>query len=479
MEKPNLPAELLQKVPPEILGYIAYLENQVGTLEKRVNDLEVRLNLNSQNSSKPPSSDPPSAPPRPSKEKSGKKRGGQPGHTRHMRELVPVEEVQDVKKWWPTQCRNPKCSHQLNPHEQQGSPVRQQVTEISLNPLTITEHQYYACACSICGEVTRAERPTEVPAGMFGAGLVAIVSILHGRYRLTEREIVQALEGLWGLDLSLGSVAEMCHQTSEALAQPYEEILEEVSNSKKLNVDETGWKLGKMRHWLWVAVSSMVTVFHLNKKRDKAAFRRLVRETYNGIITSDRFSSYNGLEATLHQWCWAHLMRDFRRMSERGGESGIWGEEALELSRQVFGEWQVYRESGGEISFEMLQKALEPIRADFEQLLNEGKEHSDGAVRSLSQELLKASASMWVFSKLEGVEPTNNAAERALRPAVIWRKTCFGSQSEGGLRFVERMLTVCATLKQQGRELIGFVVSALRAKWHGEAVPSLLSSASP
>jgi transposase len=479
MQKPNLPAELLQKLPPEAQAYIAYLEYQVTTLENRVNDLEAHLNLNSQNSSKPPSSDPPSAPPRPPKEKSGKKRGGQPGHTRHLRELVPVEEVQEVKKWWPTKCRNPKCSHQLKPLDQQGSPVRQQVTEISLNPLTITEHQYYACACSICGEVTRAERPTEVPAGMFGAGLVAIVSILHGRYRLTEREIVQALEGLWGLDLSLGSVAEMCHQTSEALTQPYEEILEEVSSREQLNVDETSWKLGKMRHWLWVAVSSLATVFHLNKKRDRAAFRRLVKESYKGIITSDRFSSYNGLEAALHQWCWAHLIRDFRRISERGGEGGIWGEEALELSRQVFEEWQAYRESAGEVSFVMLQKVLEPIRADFEQLLCEGKEHSDSRVRSLSVELSKATESMWVFSKVEGVEPTNNAAERALRPAVIWRKTCFGSQSEGGLRFVERMLTVSSTLKQQGRDLIEFVVSAIRAKWHGGAVPSLLWCPSP
>jgi transposase len=476
MEKPKLPAELLQKVPPEIQVYIAYLEKRVDTLETLVKELEGRLNLNSQNSSKPPSSDPPSAPPRPSKEKSGKKQGGQPGHTRHIRELVPVEKVDEVKEWWPTQCRNPKCNSQLNPQHQEGSPIRQQVTEISLNPLTITEHQYYACSCSSCGEVTRAVRPPEVPAGMFGAELVGIVASLHGRFRLTEREIVQAVEGLWGLELSLGSVAEMCQEVSEALAKPYQEILLEISSSDHLNVDETGWKLGKMRQWLWVAVSGLATVFLLNSKRDKAGFRKLVSEIYKGTITSDRFSSYNGLEAGLHQWCWAHLMRDFRRISERGGEGGIWGEEALELSGQVFEVWGAYCESQGEMSLAQLQKMLEPIRSDFDQLLCEGKEHSDGKVRSLSGELLKASASMWVFSEVEGVEPTNNAAERALRPAVIWRKTCFGNQSEGGLRFVERMLTVSATLKQQGRDLIKFVVEALRAKRQGLSMPSLLSS---
>jgi transposase len=161
-------------------------------------------------------------------------------------------------------------------------------------------------------------------------------------------------------------------------------------------------------------------------------------------------------------------------LSERAGAGGIWGEEALELSGQVFEEWHEYRESGGEMSLGELKAALEPIRIDFRQLMEEGKVHKDRAVRSLSGELRKAEASLWVFSEVAGVEPTNNAAERALRPAVIWRKTCFGSQSEGGLRFVERILTVSATLKQQGRELIEFVAQALRAKWFGLPTPLLV-----
>jgi transposase len=235
-------------------------------------------------------------------------------------------------------------------------------------------------------------------------------------------------------------------------------------------VDETGWKLGKMRQCLWVAVSGIATVFLLNSKRDKAAFRKLVSEAYRGTITTDRLKSYNEIEAALHQWCWAHLIRDFRRISERGGEGGIWEEEALELSGQVFKQWQAYRECQGEMSLSSLRKVLEPIREDFKQLLNEGKEHVDGAVRSLSVELLKASESMWVFSEVEGVEPTNNVAERALRPAVIWCKTCFGSQSEVGLRFVERMLTVCATLKQQGRDLVKFMVEWKQSEQKGMAL---------
>ncbi len=266
----------------------------------------------------------------------------------------------------------------------------------------------------------------------------------------------------------------MCQKTSVALAEVYEEAQKQIPESKQLNLDETSWKKGKKKHWLWVAVSRLVVVFHLKEKRDSAAFRKIVGEEYGGVITSDRFRSYSGLEAEKHQWCWAHLIRDFRRLSERAGSGGVWGEEALELSRQLFEEWQEYRQGEGKMSLEELKEALGPIRTDFKQLLKEGKTHRDGAVRSLSGELNKAEASLWVFSEVAGVEPTNNAAERALRPAVIWRKTCFGSQSESGLRFVERMLTVATTLKQQGRDLIEFLAQALRAKWFGLPVPTLL-----
>jgi len=218
MEKPRLPAEIIEKLTVEVRVYIAYQELQLKFLEGKVSELEERLNQNSQNSSKPPSSDPPSAPPRPPKKKSGKKRGGQVGHTRHIRQLEPVEKVNEVKEWWPTQCANPACGQPLRPRDQVGEAKRQQVWEIVLNPVVVTEHQIYACECPECGRVSRAE-PAEVPRGMFGAQLVAAVASLHGRYRLTEREIVVALEGLWGLKLSLGSVAQMCQKSSEALAE--------------------------------------------------------------------------------------------------------------------------------------------------------------------------------------------------------------------------------------------------------------------
>lgn len=464
MEKPELPAEILQSLPPPLVAYIAYLE-------QRIVELEARLNLNSQNSSRPPSSDPPSAPPRPPKVKTGKKPGGQVGHKRHERKLVALEEVNEIKQWWPQECE--KCQLPLRPHDQVGQPMRQQVWEIPKVKAQVIEHQYYQCECPSCGRLNRAARPGEVGRGSFGPQLSATVAVLHGRYRLTSREIVAVAQALWGLELSLGSVVQLCQHTSAALATPYEEAVTSLKQSEHSYTDETGWKKGKLRRWLWVAVGRLVTVFQVSQTRGSAGAKQLLGEAYGGVAISDRLRSYNWLEPKRHQWCWAHLLRDIRGLSQRAGPGGEWGQEMLELVRQLFLEWELYR--SGEQSFAELGESLRPIRADIEQLLDEGQSNADGAVRSLSQELLKAPASLWVFSEVSGVEPTNNRAERALRPAVIWRKTCFGSQSEGGERFVERMLTVSATLKQQGRDLLDFVVRALQAHWFGETGPSLLS----
>ncbi len=266
----------------------------------------------------------------------------------------------------------------------------------------------------------------------------------------------------------------LCHKTSQALAPVYEQALTTLQHSEHSYTDETSWKRQKLRHWLWVGVSKLVTVFYLSQTRGSDGAKHLLGQEYEGVVISDRLRSYGWLEAQRHQGCWAHLLRDFRAISQRGGAGGIWGQEMLELVSQLFCEWQIYRTR--EQSWAELGEGLAPIRADIHQLLSEGQDSQDGAVASLCRELLKSEASLWVFSFSEvvGVEPTNNGAERALRPAVIWRKTCFGSQSERGERFVERILTVAASLKQQGRDLIEFVVSALKAHWFGESVPSLL-----
>jgi len=241
VQKPFVPTEIMEKLPVEVQVYIDYLE-------QRLADLENKLAQNSQNSSKPPSSDPPAAPVRPPKKTSGKARGGQLGHKQHLRRLELSEKVTVEREYYPSQCSNPKCLAQLSYRDQIGEPIRHQVWEIVRSPIQVSEHRYYRCECPCCQTETKASRPEGVPVGNFGVELVAVVAVLHGRYRLSMGEIVAVLQALWGLKLSSAMVAKMCQQTSTALAPPYTEAHQTLKESGSANVDETSWKLGRAKH---------------------------------------------------------------------------------------------------------------------------------------------------------------------------------------------------------------------------------------
>jgi transposase len=317
-------------------------------------------------------------------------------------------------------------------------------------------------------------RPKDVPSGNFGPELVALVAVLHGRYRVSMGEVVLVLEAIWGLKLSKGMVAKMCEQTSQALASPYHQAHAVIKTTHQNNIDETSWKLAGQKYWLWVVAAEFLTGFYLAKSRSRKSFETLVGKEYSGIVTSDSYNAYAALETHRHQFCWAHLLREIRGLSQRGGAGGEWGLTALSWVAQLFEAWYWYREGAGVITIGQLADKLASIRAGFLAHLETGKTLPDGKVRCFCEQLLKGEESLWVFSTKEGIEPTNNAAERALRPAVIWRKSCFGSQSEKGLRFVERILTVAATCRKRGKDLLAFVAATLKADWFSNPVPSLL-----
>jgi transposase len=283
-------------------------------------------------------------------------------------------------------------------------------------------------------------------------------------------EVVTLLEAMWGLKISKGMVAKMGEQISTALATPYTEAHAAVKVTSRSNVDETNWKLCGQKHWLWVAATEELILFYLAKSRSRASFETLVGKEYGGIVTSDRYNAYAALETHRHQFCWAHLLREIGGLSQRGGTGGEWGLTALSWVEQLFEAWYWYRENANTVTIGQLSQKLAPIRAGFNSHLEAGKTLPDGKVRCFCEQLLKAEAS---FSANYGVDPTNNAAERALRPAIIWRKSCFGSQSEKGLRFVERILTVAVSCQKRCKDLLAFVATALKADWFGEPVPSL------
>ena len=472
MDEPQRPAELSeeawQATAPEARQFIALLVAKLAALE-------ARLNQNSQNSSKPPSSDPPSAPPRPTKTPRGKPKtkGAQPGHPDQQRELLPEAEVDTVVPLRPSCCSF--CSAELpDSLPSLGLPLRQQVFELPEFKPLVTEYQFHSVCCPHCRELVTAPRPADVPPGSFGPRAVALIALLHGRYRISNRELVALLEMVWLLPISLGSVANLQQVASSALAPAYAEVQAAIEDDDHVNADETRWREGLRKPWLWVAVGSVATLFLLAYGRGKKQLRSLLGETFAGLVSSDRFTAYNSLPTERRQLCWAHIVRNLRARAEAAGP---WQQEAaalLGLAEEVLVVWAKYRE--GELSQAAMKQQLEAIQAAMRQRL-EGYKQQTNTLGALCSELLKYWEALWTFAYSEGVEPTNNAAERALRPAVLWRKGCYGTQSEAGSRFVERMLTVSATCQQHDRPLLPYLVEAITAHWAGQPAPRLLPSA--
>ena len=444
-------------------------------LQARIAELEARLNQHSQNSSKPPSSDPPSAPPRPARTPRGRKAGAQVGHPRHERPDPSPEQITDAQDHYPDACAS--CHNRFLDWRYDACAVRTQyVWELPLFHPEITAHHYHTLCCQNCGELTTAPRPPDVPPGGFGPRAAAGVAVLHGDYHLSDRLVVRLLHEFFGLPISLGGVVELQQTASAALKPVYEAIHSVVQQQDRCNIDETSWKEAGERRWLWTMVTAIASVFLIASTRSGRALRQLLGEHFEGILGSDRHRPYLKQAPEHHQICWSHLQRNFQALLERGGRLGIWGADFLALSRVVFRLWHLYRE--GTIDRAMLQAAMAPVQAAVHALLERGARRAD-APEALCQELLAHEAALWTFVREERVEPTNNAAEQALRGAVIWRKSCFGAQSAEGNRFVERMLTVSASCRKQHRHLLTFVTEAIAAYWAGLPAPILLPAIPP
>jgi transposase len=454
---------------------LAELQQQHLLLQARTAELEARLNQHSQNSSKPPSSDPPSAPPRPARVPRGRKPGAQPGHAHHERPDPSPEQITQVQDSYPDTCAT--CHEELHERRWDACAVQiQYVWELPIVRPDITAHHYPTLCCPRCGELTTAARPPDVPPGAFGPRTAAAIAVLHGDYHLSDRLLPRLLQEFFGMPIGLGSVVGLQQIASTALAPVYATIHTAVHQQDRCTVDETGWKEAGKQRWLWTMVTAIATCFVVASSRAGPALRQLIGETFTGIMTSDRHRPYLKQPPERHQLCWSHLIRNFQALVDRGGVLGVWGADLMELSRVVFRLWHVYRE--GTIDRPTLQMVMAPIQATFHGLLVRGARRCD-APEALCQELLAHEEALWTFVREERVEPTNNAAEQALRGAVIWRKSCFGAHSAEGNRFVERILTVSATCRKQHRHLLTFVTEAIAAHWAGRPAPTLLSTSLP
>ena len=452
-----------------LLELNAHLQARVAEQQARIAALEERLGQNSRNSSRPPSSDSPAVAPPAPRPRSGRAPGGQPGHPGHHRSLLPVEQVDDVVPVKPPQCRG--CGAGL--HGEDPTPQRHQVTEVPRVRPQVTEYQLHTLACTQCGLATSAALPPGVPTGAFGPRLAATVAVCTGVYHLSKRTTAELLADLFGVELALGTVT-ACEQTvSAVLAAPVADAHAYVQEHAVVHADETGWREGRQRAWLWVAATALVTVFLIHPRRGLVAAQALLG-AFAGILVTDRWCAYNRWAVERRQLCWAHLVREFTAFSERGGAATPLGRALLEETKQMFAWWDRVRD--GTLGRESFRAAMGPVRARVEALLREGTACRHAKTAGTCREILKLAPALWTFVAVLGVEPTNNAAERALRPAVLWRKGCFGTHSATGSRFVERMLTVAATLKQQRRNVVDYVTDVCVAALHHQPALSLLPS---
>ena len=469
-DKLTIPLELEAEMTPAVRAFVLMLLKRIETLEAEVDDLKRRLGKTPQNSSLPPSSQHPHAKPAPPKPKSNRKRGGQPGHEKFERALVPPERVHETVVLKPTTCR--RCRGYLKGSD--PDPLRHQVWELPEIQPTITEYQRHRLTCSGCGATTCAELPPGVPEGQSGPRLVAFVALLMAHFRQSKRRVSLFCETVLNTPCSTGLAVKLQNQATAALRPAYDEAVQALPEEKRQNIDESPTKEGNHKAWLWTFVGSLFTVFAIRATRAGDVLEELLTPNFSGIVTCDRAKMYWRL-ATL-QWCWAHLKRDFQALSESPTRiAKTLGKQLLKETTHVFRQWSRCRD--GTISRAGLKSSLSKTRRAVDRLLLRGLNCRHARTAEVCRELYWYRQRLWTFLDHEGVEPTNNAAERALRHAVIWRKLSFGTQSAAGSRFVETMLTVIETCRQQRRSAMSFLAAAVEAHLARQSAPSLLPGA--
>jgi transposase len=326
--------------------------------------------------------------------------------------------------------------------------------------------------CRSCGHRTRAELPERVRASAFGPRLQAAIALLSVRNRVSRRDVSELAGELFGCPVSVGSVDALCQRTSSALAAPYAELRAEVKDAPVVCVDETGWRQAGERRTLWGAFSHRHAAFHIAADRHERELPELIGERFAGIVSSDRWWAYDRLDPARRQVCWAHLLRDFRRHAEGLSHQQRFGERGLAICRELFAAWDRFADDGDR---DRLAREIAPLKRRLRTLLErtQTKSTKNRYIRTFARNLLKLWPALWTFAELDGVHPTNNAAERGLRGAVIYRKVSLGSQSDPGARFAERMLSISHTCRLQRRSLFTYLIDAIGTTARASPAPTL------
>ncbi|MHC1729237.1 MAG: IS66 family transposase [Syntrophobacteraceae bacterium] len=461
--------EAVVKVLMEMDARIKSHEQQLRLLEQKI----ASLSRNSTNSSKPPSSDGPQVP-RPKKKNRSRSPGGQKGHKGHKRELLPIEDMGHVHDHYPSVCK--KCHAPLDPKTcvETTEPMRYQTADLPKIKPIMSEHRCHELRCT-CGHRTQAELPPEVAQSQFSPRIHGAIAYLTSVHKIGRRGIVEIMNTLFGLNLYLGTVCNCIDRVSSELEPAAEEVRQTLPEAVNLNIDETGWKCKGDRRYLWIFVSLLAVYFCIAASRGAKVLRSVLGDTFKGVITSDDHSAYNSYHNKgIRQLCWAHIIRKLKGLKEGRSSPAayIFSKNMLHEVGQIFGCWHAFK--NGIISRSQLLDATVLMRARMKRYCLKYVDSQDAQVRTRAKRMLRYWHCLFTFLSHEGVEPTNNDGERGIRPAVQWRKLCFGNQSETGERFTERILTVTRTCQVQGRNPFHFLSDLMEAAFKGTPRPSLI-----
>lgn len=477
--------EQLQRQMEESQQELADKDKAIADRDKQIADLERQLaarKRNSTNSSKPPSSDGLAGTQRPRcslRKKSGRKPGGQPGHMGHDRQ--PVENPDRVEEVLPQQCKH--CGTPLpqasGDRQTVGDIFRRQIVDLPevIVPV-VTEYQYPKLVCSCCHKGTRAELRPEHEHEI-GERLTAVISYLIGLRKMTRRDVAATMQDLFGVDISVGSVQKAWEETADAVEAPYTELEEALATEPVLNSDETGSRTNGDKRWVWALCSSWFVFYHIACSRGVEVLVELLGEAFAGILCSDRCPTYLSYHRGLAQFCWAHLQRTLKGIGEFASTADAvhFARDMLSAVKRLFGLWYQFCGEAGIgkrllTRTELIQQSI-PIQKRICRLAAKYLDSDDREVRNLARAFYVHWDKLFTFIEHEGVEPTNNVSERAMRLFVLIRKITYGNRSAKGEIALARLLTVTQTCKLQQRPLLSYLLTAVHCHRRRQPAPSL------
>jgi transposase len=446
---------------------IAQLHEQMGLMNDALAVLQERLKLNSRNSSKPPSSDGPgSGGNRAQRRASERQRGAQKGHKGSFRALLGEDKVDAI-----VECPAPAVCECGAPVYADGKPLRHQVFDVVPAKARVDEYRLYSGCCTGCGKLQRAALPSGVPSGQIGPRALALVGVLGTKYHLTQHKIRDLLAQLTGVDFSVGAISQAHGKVAAALKAPVTQAATSLNQAAVLHMDETRYPREGSGNWVWAVVQPQLAVYSVLPSRARYVIHNLIGQAPQGVVVSDRYAGYAHLDVARRQVCWAHLLRDFTRIAERSGLPGRIGKRLLTLGRLMFRR----RERGWTTPAQ-----VEPLQRRIHLALTSGAQqpHCHRTANTCAN-LLKLWPALWTFVTVPGVQPTNNAAEQALRGVVLKRKISGPTRSRRGDEFLARGFSAYESCRRQGRDLLDYLHHTVVAWVDNTTPPSLLPAGVP